>query len=266
VAVGADEADIAFGSDTGGSVRVPSACCGTAGLKTTHGRVSLEGVWPLATSLDTIGPMARDVSGLIAGMELLEPGFAVADSTPATVGRFHHPAGVHPEVDLAVDRALAGVGCKLEDVDLPGWIGAFAAGGSILVSEAAAAQRHLLERRHRLGEDVATRIEVGAGVSAESVSGAEVVRAKWRSELEAAFANVDLIALPTLPVFPPVPEEVDDLRLTLLTLPVNLAGLPALVLPVPAGRLPASIQLLGPAGAEEHLLAFGAVLERAAAA
>src|SRR6266567_2588556 len=88
VAVAGDEADVAFGSDTGGSVRVPSACCGTAGLKTTHGRIPLEGVWPLASSLDTIGPMARDVSGLVSGMRLLEPGFEVASSAAATIGRF----------------------------------------------------------------------------------------------------------------------------------------------------------------------------------
>src|SRR3954470_11167357 len=63
VAVANDDAEVALGSDTGGSVRIPSACCGTAGLKTTYGRVSLGGVWPLAPSLDTIGPMARDISG-----------------------------------------------------------------------------------------------------------------------------------------------------------------------------------------------------------
>src|SRR5207248_10083097 len=57
VAVATEEADVALGSDTGGSVRVPSACCGTCGLKTTYGRLPLDGVWPLAPSLDTIGPM-----------------------------------------------------------------------------------------------------------------------------------------------------------------------------------------------------------------
>jgi amidase len=265
VAVASDEADLAFGSDTGGSVRIPSACCGTAGLKTTHGRVSLEGVWPLATSLDTIGPMARDVAGVVAGMQLLEPGFEVAGILPATIGRFR-PTDVDPGIDLAVDRALADVDCKVEEVGLPGWFGAFAAGGSILLAEAFAALGHLLERRHRLGEDVAERTEIAAGVTPESVSEAEVVRASWRSELEAAFSRVELIALPTLPAFPPTPDELDDLRLTILTLPVNLAGLPALVLPVPTGGLPASIQVVAPAGAEERLLAFGAVLERAIAA
>src|ERR1700722_2908676 len=75
VAVADGEADYAYGTDTGGSVRIPSAFCGLAGLKTTHGRISTAGVWPLAPSLDTVGPMARDVAGVIAGMRLLEPGF-----------------------------------------------------------------------------------------------------------------------------------------------------------------------------------------------
>jgi amidase len=265
VAVASDEADLAFGSDTGGSVRIPSACCGTVGLKTTQGRVPLDGVWPLATSLDTIGPMARDVAGVVKGMALLEPGFEVGDWAPSTVGRFRF-GDVHPEIDLAVDRALAGADCKIEEVELPGWTEAFGAGGGILLGEAWGNLEHLLDRRDRLGEDVAQRIEVAGSVEAEARASGEAVRARWRAELEAAFSSVELIALPTLPVFPPTADELDDLRLTMLTLPVNVAGLPALALPVPAGRLPASIQLVGPAGAEARVLAFGAVLERAIAA
>src|SRR5207302_7974731 len=78
VAVATGEADVAYGSDTGGSVRIPSACCGTAGLKTTHGRIPLEGAWPLALRLDTVGPMARAIAGLALGMQLLPPGSRVA--------------------------------------------------------------------------------------------------------------------------------------------------------------------------------------------
>jgi amidase len=265
VAVASDEADLAFGSDTGGSVRIPSACCGTAGLKTTHGRVPLQGVWPLASSLDTIGPMARDVAGVVKGMELLEPGFEVAGSPPSVVGRFRYD-GVHPEIDLAMDRALASVECKVEGVELQGWAEAVGAGGGVLLGEARENLARLLERRDRLGEDVAQRIDVAGSVGPEARTSAEAVQARWRAELEVALSSVELIALPTLPAFPPAPDEIDDLQLTILTLPVNLAGLPALVLPVPAGRLPASIQLVGPAGAEERLLAFGALLERAVAA
>ena len=70
-AVAAGEADVALGSDTGGSIRVPAACCGITGLKTSYGRVPLDGVWPLAPSLDTVGPMAATVDGLVTGMMLL---------------------------------------------------------------------------------------------------------------------------------------------------------------------------------------------------
>src|SRR5579862_3160906 len=119
VAVATGEADVAFGSDTGGSVRIPAACCGTTGLKTTWGRVPLEGVLPLAPSFDTIGPMARDVAGLVLGMQLLEPGFSVGAAGQLRVGRLRLPAA--PQIDAAIDRALAATGWAVRDVELEGW-------------------------------------------------------------------------------------------------------------------------------------------------
>jgi Asp-tRNA(Asn)/Glu-tRNA(Gln) amidotransferase A subunit family amidase len=85
VAVAGGEADLAYGSDTGGSIRVPAAFCGIAGLKTTHGWISLAGVWPLAPSMDTIGPMARDVAGVAAGLAgQLVPGTSgAAEQSPS---------------------------------------------------------------------------------------------------------------------------------------------------------------------------------------
>src|SRR4029434_9951199 len=77
VAVASGRADVAFGTDTAGSIRVPAGCCGVVGLKTTYGLVSLDGVFPIAPKhLDTVGPMARDVKGTVAGMDLLQRGFA----------------------------------------------------------------------------------------------------------------------------------------------------------------------------------------------
>src|SRR5437588_5049334 len=143
VAVATDEAEVAYGSDTGGSVRIPSACCGTAGLKTTHGRISLEGVWPLALSLDTVGPMARDVAGVVLGMQLLEPGFEVAELAPTTVGRYRLP-NTDPEIDAAIGRALAAAELEVVDIDLPGWMKAFTDNGIILIAEAWEANKHLL--------------------------------------------------------------------------------------------------------------------------
>src|SRR5438309_3744988 len=93
-AVAAGDAVVGIGSDTGGSVRIPAACCGIAGLKTTWGRVPLTGVWPLAPSLDTIGPLAVDVAGLVLGMQLLEPGFTTGDARGVTLGRVRPGEGV----------------------------------------------------------------------------------------------------------------------------------------------------------------------------
>src|SRR5690606_28219823 len=77
VAVAMGLADVALGTDTAGSIRVPAACCGIAGLKTTFGLISTQGVYPISpTYLDTVGPMARDVEGLVTGMGLLQEGFA----------------------------------------------------------------------------------------------------------------------------------------------------------------------------------------------
>ena len=80
VAVATGEADVAFGTDTGGSVRVPAACCGVVGLKTTLGRISVKGVYPLAPSLDTVGPLGADVAAVELGMRLVEPAFQVPDA------------------------------------------------------------------------------------------------------------------------------------------------------------------------------------------
>jgi amidase len=111
VVVARGEADVALGTDTGGSVRIPAACCGVAGLKTTWGRIPLAGVHPLSPSYDTVGPIARDVAGLVLGMQLLEPGFAPRPVDRPVVARIRPPAS--PVADAAVDRALAATGWEI---------------------------------------------------------------------------------------------------------------------------------------------------------
>jgi len=103
VAVAAGEADVALGTDTGGSVRIPAACCGVVGLKTTWGRVPVQGVYPLAPSLDTVGPLGADVAAIELGMRLIEPGFA-AGSCELRVARVRPETD--PEVDAAVETAI----------------------------------------------------------------------------------------------------------------------------------------------------------------
>src|SRR5207248_5672039 len=187
------------------------------------------------------------------GMELLEPGFAVAASPPSTIGRFRLP-NTDPEIDAALDRALAASELHVVDVELPGWTAAFASNGVILIAEAWQANGHLLGC-DGLGDEVATRIELGRAMTPENVEQAEAGRRAWKQELADAFARVEIIALPTMPTFPVPIGASQELDLTTGTGPVNLAGIPALALPVPTeGRLPASLQLLGPHNSEDLLL------------
>jgi amidase len=266
VAVATGEADVAYGSDTGGSVRIPSACCGTAGLKTTWGRIPLEGVWPLSPSFDTVGPMARDIGGLVTGMQLLEPGFALADvgaGDELEIARL--PVEADPAITAAIDGALAAVGWRCRDLALPSWDAALTQAGLLLVVEAWHTDRALFEEDpDGIGEDVRSRLQIGASLDDAAVRAAWETQREWAATLERVFTEVDFLVTPTLTIFPPLLEDGDDLLVARCTLPVNLAGVPALSLPVrTGGTFPASLQLIGPAMSEERLLAAGALLEAA---
>jgi amidase len=258
VAVADGDADVAFGTDTGGSIRIPAACCGVAGLKTTFGRISVAGVRALGPTLDTVGPMGADVAAVAEGMTLLEPGFSFAGLTAATW------------VDGAIDEALAVLGSSISEVevteiDLPGWSAATDALAVVLAAEAWAMNGELWESAaDQLSPDVAARLEAGSRLDPAVVSAARETARAWAAELEAIWENFDLIALPVLAEEPP--RIADAARVTEIryTGPFNLAGGPALALPVPAPtRFPASLQLAGPHGSEELLLATGAAIEQA---
>jgi amidase len=265
VAVATDEADVAYGSDSGGSIRTPAACCGVAGLKTTFGRIPLAGVWPLAPSLDTVGPMARTVAGLVLGMQLLEPGFHADADVPASVGRVVSSAD--PIVHVAVTRALAAAELRVEDVYLPDWAWAWDAGDKVLVSEAARSNGFLFDRLDELDPAVGDRLYRGASLPHHEVTAAYAARDDWTARLTAAVVAAGVLALPTMATFPPTIADAAGFRFNTWTLPVNLAGLPAVAIPVPTGRrLPASLQLIGPPNSESRLLALAAHVEAAVSA
>jgi amidase len=264
VALAAGEVDIAIGSDTAGSIRNPSACCGTVGLKTTWGRIPLEGVWPLAPSLDTVGPMARDVTTTIAGMALLEPGFTAAPGPAPRIGRVRLP-DVDPVIDAAIDAALAASELEVVDVELPGWDAANDAGWAVMFREYWLVDHHLYDRDPGgLGADIVERMELARGVTPAAYEAGRAHRGPWRAELAAAFDRAPVLAWPTIAMFPtPIDGPVPNTRRT--NLPVNHAGHPSLAMPVPAGgRFPASVQLVGPDDSEDLLCATGLVLEAAA--
>ena len=165
VAFATGQADIALGSDTGGSIRVPSACCGTVGLKTTHGRVSVAGVRPLAPSLDTVGPMTSSVAGAAAGMALLEPGFRPDPAGARVIGRLR-TAG-DPRIEAAVDDALRAAEFDVIPIDWAGLDLAMQCFTAIFFAEAWASNRALIEQHpDDVGPDVAAALSLGDAMGA----------------------------------------------------------------------------------------------------
>ena len=265
VAVATGEADVAFGTDTGGSVRVPAACCGVVGLKTTLGRVSVKGVYPLAPSLDTVGPLGADVAAVELGMRLIEPAFLVPDAPgPLVAGRIITPGGsgaADPVIEAAVDRALDAAGVAVTRV--PGWDAdaAISAIGVIIDSEGFRSNAYLMPYLRQLSPSVQRNLERGARLTPADRLAAERTRAAVRGTFEALLADFPVLVLPTLLRQPPLLGE-HGFPLTALTAPVSLAGLPALALPVPApDGMIASVQVIG--ATEERVLAFGRVIEAA---
>jgi amidase len=266
VAVATGDADVAFGTDTGGSVRIPAACCGVAGLKTTFARVSVKGVYPLAPSLDTVGPLGRDVAAVELGMRMIEPGFAVRQPPELTAGRLIVTGvedGVHPAIDAAVDRALEAAGIAVTNVACCDFRDANDAVGVIIDAEGFRANAYLMPYLNQLSPSVRRNLERGARLSRADRAGAGQTRDRVRTAFESLLADFPVLVLPTLTGPPPLLGE-RGFALTMLTAPVNLSGLPALALPVPAeGGVIASLQIIG--SAEETVLAFGRAIEAAIA-
>ena len=222
VAVAVGDADVAYGSDTGGSVRIPAACCGTAGLKTTWGRIPLDDVWPLSPSFDTVGPLARDVTGLVLGMELLEPGFVPAETTGVTIGRLRPPAD--PLIDAAVDKALRDAEWPILELDVPQWDQATGDAGLLLLVEAWESNRALVARDPGgIGHLVRERLAMGASFDAATIATAWAGQRTWKQTLTGLFEQVDFLVTPTLTIFPPRLDDGDDLLVARCTIPVNLA-------------------------------------------
>lgn len=283
VAVANGSADVAFGTDTAGSIRVPAACCGITGLKTTFGLVPLDGVYPIAPKhLDTVGPMAKDVAGVVKGMDLLQAGFsgqyqraiAAQPSRKIRVGRLYL-SGTNRKVDRAVDAALAAADfeiVKLDDSFKAKWVQAQADAATV-----AAANAWLYDQQFEDEPGVTLRTKAVfllGRIQYNTTYPAAVGRqAAWQAEIARVLKDVDFIALPTLQKLPPrVPPgggtpafEARVLRLQ-NTAAVNFAGVPALALPIPIRDRAVSVtslQLVGPRRSEAALLNAGRLIEAA---
>jgi len=282
VAVASGMADVALGTDTAGSVRVPAACCGILGLKTTFRLVSLKGVFPLSPdNLDTIGPMAKDIPHLVQGMDLLQEGFAarykkaVATKRSArdlTIGRLYID-GTDPAIDKALDLALAEKDFRVVKLNRglkAKWDEADRHGRTLAVADAWLNGRRFMDKK---GVTVTTKagILLGELEYRNNYRAAKLARSEWQDTLRQVFKKVDFIAVPTLQRLPPkVPffgrsAAFEALLLDLQnTEAVNFAGNPALAIPIPLGGKDdrvTSLQLIGPRLSEAELLNAGRLIE-----
>ena len=265
-AVASGSVDFAIGTDTGGSIRMPAACCGIIGLKPTFGAISRAGAVPASSSLDCIGPFARTMDGIIAAMDAICPGFAMPEeaSDAPRLGRVAVPAdaAVTDALDSALDRCAA----QATAVDLPHFADAYTAGVVIIGAEMAAELGHLV-RTGKLGADIEARLINAAAVTHEQLAEAEAIRARFTAAVDAALAQCDALVLPTLPGEPIRLSEAGDaaaaVRLTSLVRPFNLSGHPAITLPLlTENGLPAGMQLVGRKGEDAALCALAKGLER----
>jgi amidase len=181
------------------------------------------------------------------------------------LGRLRPPAD--PLIDAAVDDALSRAEWTCRDLDVPEWDRATRDAGLLLVVEAWESNRVLAEEDPAgIGADVRERLQMGSACDAATIERARDGQRRWQRTINELFTQVDFLVTPTLTIFPPELDQGSELLIARCTIPVNLAGVPALSLPVPTGGpLPGSLQLIGPARSEERLLAAGRWLESAAA-
>lgn len=292
-AVAAHFCDLALGTDTGGSVRIPSAMCGITGLRPTQGAVSNANVRPISPHLDTVGPMARtvqDVARAFSVMQAFDPEDVTSRLAPTFAGKSAiDEAGIDAPVrgirigvakgffeqnlDPAVSAAykeaqqvFADAGAQIIVVDLSDAERAAQVATRIIVADAADYyQDEITQRPEAIGEEVMKRMKLGFDVTGVEYANNMRFMLQWRRHVGRLLSDqVDVIMTPTISIPAPTTAESDDLlnlvgKITPFTMAWALAAVPTLALPAGFSQagLPVSIQLAGPEFAENRLFRAG---------
>ncbi|MDQ0190856.1 amidase [Alicyclobacillus cycloheptanicus] len=289
-AIAAGLCTAAVGTDTGGSIRIPAALTGHVGLKPTHGLVPASGVFPLAPSLDHVGPMTRTVQdaalmlNVMAGYDPRDPHALRAPVPSYESGVLAQPVRIGVPKRFFFDKCQAGVlqtvtealrrverdcpAFSFEEVVVPYIEEVPEAQNAVIGSEARAVHADWLRDQPALyGEDVRQRLEAADAIPGYQYVQALEVRRRFRSAVERLLSEVDVLVTPTTPLAATdIGQAKTHIRtlevtvrshLTRYTNPWNLSGLPAVTIPcgLTVDQLPVGLQLIGPARAERKLLA-----------
>ena len=263
-AIVAGDVDLALGTDSGGSIRIPASWCGIVGFKPTYALVPSDGCFPLAPSYDHVGPMAATVDGCVELLQALAPEFAPAQLD--SLGDLKVAVAWIDEADpLVAERVRLAAAHFLyaRTVDFP-----FPdpAENELFAREVADVHRALFpDHADEYGETVRTKIERCFTVGDAAVETARRLRELYRDQCEEALQEFDLLVTPTTAfVAPSVDVDEREIRRggVKLTYPFDVLGWPALALPCGPAEdgLPASVQLAAPQGADARVLAAGALL------
>lgn len=290
VALAADLCLTALGTDTGGSIRLPAAINGVAGLRPTYGAISTRGVFPVSRSLDTVGPMARSVDDLAAVLTIAaafdpedpwsvipvqDPALSNRDMRGLRIGlpREFFFEGLEPEIEhlvLASAHVLAELGAVVVDIELPGAGEAAEVCGMLLKVEALAVHwDRYSDPKAPLEEGTRRRLGLVEGLTAVDQANLTERMHEWQRELRRAFARIDLLLTPTMPVSPPEATGAETIATSAAVVPfthaTSLGGIPALSLPCgfTSSGLPVGLQLCAPWWRDRLLLAVGSGYQRA---
>lgn len=284
-AVAARAAFAALGSDTGGSVRLPAAFCGIAGVRPTHGRVSVENILPLCPSLDTVGPLTRTVEDAALMLEVIAPGFVCDLEKPIAGLRIGRPRnvfyeGCDAEIAAAMEKSLdvfRRLGASVVDVDLPDFATLSALAGVLHAAEANPFHDEWFRTRpHDYSAQVRERLERGRPTLALDYVKALQARAPAITAFcEAVFSRVHLLHGPVVSFQTPTITETDIStgenaaqmlgRFVRLTRPISYLGLPVVVANAGLTRagMPIGMQLIAPPLDEATALRAGHAFQRA---
>jgi 2-dehydropantoate 2-reductase len=282
--VAAGVCDLAVGTDTGGSIRIPAAYCGIVGLKPSYGLVPLDGVFPLAGSCDHAGTLTATVAGTARLLAVLagQPGLAGPLAGNEEPRRFRVgvltaqladpsvTAGVAAAVGAAIE-AIAAAGWQVTEISAP-WLDQLPRWEETL-AVIVARQAHLVHAgrdTRRYAEGTRTLLEFGASVTDETFAQALAEQAELTAAITQALNGVEVLAGPTVGFEAPEQDPPfglgDGNAESRFTGPYNLSGHPAISLPVPGPGLPAGLQLAGSRGGDADLLRAAAAAERTLAA